>query len=302
MSANSVPAAFGLKSRLSVEVLERLWTMTFAKGSADKLRWLSAIAPVYILRPMPMIRLIGASIGTGMVIFSIFGQVPPVQMKFEVVSVKLHRPPASGASIHRIPAAVPFHISGNRVNEELVTAQELIMDAYDIKEFQVSGVPPWAEQMGGDHYDIVAKTEGTAVPSVAQVRLMLQSVLTDRFQFRVHHETRELPVYELVIAEGKSKLKEVRVDPSAGGDARASSGVSMTAIVRLLSLYLDRPVIDKTGMTGEYEMGRMDWNAMYHDAGAVMLASEENWGLKLEPRKANIEMLVVDHLEKPSGN
>jgi bla regulator protein BlaR1 len=227
---------------------------------------------------------------------------PAKEIAFEVASIKLHAQ-RTGTFIHRIPTAIPFHISGNRVNEGIVTLQEIVMDAYDVKAFQVSGAPKWAEETGGDHYDIIAKAEGTGSPSVAQVRRMLQTLLADRFQLKLHRETRELPVYELTIGKSGFKLKEIPVVSHPGDAAPAPQpGIDMVAIVGLISRFVDRPVIDKTSLTGRYDFVNLDWGQITEDRGAIFAAIQETYGLRLEPKKAGVEVLVIDQVQRPSEN
>ncbi len=237
---------------------------------------------------------------------------------FEVASIKLN--PVSGARVFRSPPEPGkplFGIQGNRVLDEFSTVRELIMDAYHVKDFQIIGLPDWCIR-GGDVYDIEARTE-SASPTVDQVRLMFQALLAERFELKLHRESRDLPVYELVIAKGGSKLKETapadKLPTPPRGPLRAAdlnSGVTtLPVIIARLLMLVDRPIIDKTGLTATYRYENFDWVGMRKAklAGdnadpteSVYTAVQERLGLKLEPAKSPTNVLVVEHIARPSAN
>ena len=119
-------------------------------------------------------------------------------------------------------------LTGNRFREVVVSLADLIMDAYKVRKYQIIGLPAWGDS-GSDYYDLEAKVPGDATPTVDEARRMLQSLLADRFQLRIHHETRELPVYALVI--GKKGIKLVPNQPACGraknGPARAAKQIDV---------------------------------------------------------------------------
>ena len=164
--------------------------------------------------------------------------------------------------------------------------------------------------------------------SNAQRRLMMQAMLADRFKLKVHHETKELPMYSLVIAKGGFKLKEA--DPNdtypngvKGPDGVGHSGMMMflngvlkaqgvpiSNLANSLSLQVHRLVVDKTGLTGKYDFS-LAWTAdgVTPDNGlgaetwpSLFTALQEQLGLKLEPTKGMVDTIVVDHVEMPSEN
>ena len=180
---------------------------------------------------------------------------------------------------------------------------DLIRDAYDVKEFQVTGETRRIFPIG-DRYDIAAKAPGDTAPTVEQVRLMFQSLLTDRFQLKLHRDSKQFPVYHLVIGRSGSKLKPVPPD------APPSQGHSIDELVEALSRGLDRPIIDKTGLSGKFE-DTIDWvqlgQARREDPdgfvmGALSPTLEKSVGLKLESARDQIEILVIDHVKEPSEN
>jgi bla regulator protein BlaR1 len=223
---------------------------------------------------------------------------------FEVASVKPFILPAGVVVISKLyPPAVPFRISGSYVTASRITVTELIRAAYDVKEFQITGEPRKVFPTG-DRYDIKAKASGDAAPTVEQVRLMFQSLLADRFQLKLHPESKQLPVYHLVIGKSGSKLKPVPPD------AAPSKGQSIDQLIEALSRGLDRPILDKTGLSGKFEY-TMEWGRLTQARlddpdgfaiGALSSAVQENFGLKLESAKDQVEILVIDHVEKPSEN
>lgn len=229
----------------------------------------------------------------------------PAPLAFEVASVKPLILPAGGFAVSKLypPSAGPFGISGSHVTARGRTLTDLIRDAYDLKEFQITGE---ARRIfpTGDRYDIEAKAPGDAAPTVEQVRLIFQSLLADRFQLKLHRDLKQLPVYHLVIGKNGSKLKPVPPD------APPSEGHSMDQLVEALSRGLDRPIIDKTGLSGKFE-DTMDWGNLAqarHDdpdgfaMGALSAAVQASLGLKLESAKDQVEIIVIDHVEKPSEN
>ena len=171
--------------------------------------------------------------------------------------------------------------------------------------------------MKSDHYDLAAKAEGEGPITKDQLQQMLQSLLADRFQLKIHRETKEAPVYDLVVAKNGPKLKEVSSDADGptGGLIGNSSGMHLTqskGTMEQLARWLTgngagRPVFDKTGLTGYYAY-TLDWVRADRlpdpdsNIASIFSAVQEQLGLKLESAKALVEMLIVDHAEKPSEN
>jgi uncharacterized protein (TIGR03435 family) len=231
--------------------------------------------------------------------------------QFEVASVK----PAStrevgGARTH----------PGGRVELRGCTLHYLVMLATNVESFQVATGPAWIDN---DRYDIDAKPPDSSqssqssppdakAPMNHEQRSMLQSLLAERFQLKFHRETKEGPVYVLVRGGNTLKLaepKEKNAYPWAGLIGRGTEGVagineSMSDLAKRLSGYLHRPVLDHTGLAGSY-----DFHAAYRtddderpDTTAMILACMREIGLKLEASKGSIETIIIDHVERPSGN
>jgi uncharacterized protein (TIGR03435 family) len=233
----------------------------------------------------------------------VVGAVAVCGQRFEVVSVKPHIVSAS-APLFKNPGASPIRISGNRVTLQRITLKDLVQAAYGVNEYQVAGGPGWAGAIDS-MWDVEAKTTD-ASPDLAQVRPMLQALLADRFQLKLARSSKEHAVYNLVIAKGSSKLKPVAAEAPA-----PTSGIrrgTMAQISGLLGLFLDRPVIDQTGLEGSFDYPA-DFVATLdrgHDPAAIVSETltlmQEQLGLKAEPAKAMIETLVIDSAQKPSSN
>jgi uncharacterized protein (TIGR03435 family) len=181
---------------------------------------------------------------------------------------------------------------------------ELIMNAWGLNREQIVGGPNWLETAG---WDIDARFPAGARP--AQAPQMMQAMLADRFRLVTHPETRTLPIYELTVARGGPKLHES--DGSGGMSAgarliRYKSG-TMSELASQLSSYVGRQVIDRTGLTGKYAIdlsfAPVDPGAPADDAGpSLFQALQDQAGLKLESTRGPVEVLVIDHAEKPAPN
>lgn len=192
-----------------------------------------------------------------------------------------------------------------------VTLKSAIRWAYNVMSYQVSG-PEW---MNFDRYDISAKAAGP-VPE-DQLRLMLQTLLADRFQLVLHRQNKELQAYELVIAKGGIKFHESKIDgdpvfsPDKTGMTVEVKGVPASQFVDMLSNLLHAPVVNETGLNGRYDvsvniakyMPDVSSGAAFDPISMVLTALQQELGLKLESRKMALDLLIVDHAEKaPSDN
>jgi uncharacterized protein (TIGR03435 family) len=253
-------------------------------------------------------------------------QVPAKRPQFEVASIKPN--PPGGVSTGMVQL-----LPGGRLSAQQVLLRFFIQNAYDMRPFQILGAPDWINSAG---YDIEAKAEENSSPD--QMRVMMQTLLEDRFRMIAHRETRELPVYELAAAKSGFKLPEPKEEncSSSGPDGPGATAVcgrvmvrigrmggvqiqggkiSMAELIRVLSNVMGRILIDKTGFTGVFdahlEFGLDDALAgLPHPPGpreetsmpSVFVAIQEQLGLKLESTKGPVEVLVIDHIEKPTGN
>jgi uncharacterized protein (TIGR03435 family) len=222
------------------------------------------------------------------------------------------------ASIKPTPVSTTNREGGNRARIEYspdsltmrnVALTHCIQWAYRVEYYQF----PQLQSLDSTSYDILAKAAGP-VP-VRELRLMLQQLLADRFKLTLHHETKEIPVYELTVAKGGPKLP----DPRAADDHHAVENLpriqdgsflfedtSMTEFAAKLSqLYgIDRPVVDKTGIAGYYDIVFKGAAAAQRqpDGPSLYTLIQEQLGLKLVPTKGPMDVIVIDHAEKPSEN
>jgi uncharacterized protein (TIGR03435 family) len=280
--------------------------------------------------------------------------------EYEVATIKAYKPGAGeGPGMMRVGinyAADSFIASG-------ATLQMLVAQAFGIQNFQITGAPDWFTT---DRFEIDAKMDSAVADALAKLsqddrtlarQKMLQALLADRFKMKIHRESKELPAYMLTIGKNGSKLVEAKpvagppgaavgtsgVAPGRGGPGRggmmvsagaggmtvAADAVPMVAMVRMLSQFLRSPVIDNTGLKGNYDI-RLTFSpenlggggpgfgapppsgvpsgAIPSDPSAeptapiLTVAVQEQLGLKLDKGKGQVEMIVIEHLEKASDN
>lgn len=240
--------------------------------------------------------------------FVAFCQSTPLPA-FEVASIRLHPDP---------PHSINISTAGNRLTVEGSYVFAIIMYAFNLKNYQIDipkSLAPGLDTM----YDIAAKAEGDGTPTKDEFRQMLQSLLADRFKLKVHREMREMPIYALVLGKNSPKLKDSapNADPmglmSVNGRNYQVTRPKATMddiVLGISNAFLDRPVVDNTGLTGTYQLNltftpdipsirrtEPDPNDI-----SIFTAVQEQLGLKLEPQKAQVEILVVDHIENPTSN
>jgi uncharacterized protein (TIGR03435 family) len=225
---------------------------------------------------------------------------------FDVASIKLHDP----ANPRQEKTIAPGGINYSRV-----TVFDCIMDAYHVAGFQISGDYSFADVLS-KRYDIVAKAEHES--DTAELMSMLQSLLASRFKLQFHRDAKEAPVYLLVT--GKKRLSIKQVEDQGGTGVQVGPGgaafkqTSMNALAGFLSRLdlIGRPVIDRTSLPGVYDFtlslsDREAGDGAPPDKGAALawpsiFEDVQDLGLKLESAKAPVELLVIDHVEKPSAN
>lgn len=241
------------------------------------------------------------------------GQQTAVAPAFEVASVKPSGPETKGAGIRVLP--------GGRLEARNTPLIALLVRAYGVTEFQIAGTPGWVADA---RFDIDA-TAGAGVTSgdasAPQLNLMLQALLADRFGLRIHHETREMPVYALLPAKNGLRLK---LAPDGGppafdyalyGGHLSGSGALMPDFVRVLQKWLDRPVVDKTGFTDAFNVA-LSWAPgpeNIHNPSpfapnpddprpSLFTALQDQLGLRLNAERDELDVIVVDRVESPSPN
>lgn len=240
----------------------------------------------------------------------------PVDAKpsFELATVKPSSPDARGGGSGMDP--------GGRFTARNSSLKGLMLLAYGLHPRQIEGGPAWFET---DRFDIVAKADTAGAPNRAQVMMMVQKLLADRFSLRFHHEKKELAIYALTVQNSGSKLTPGTGDPNGLPTMRGDPHGHLTAgnmtmeefAMGLQGNVLDRPVIDRTGLSKRFDF-TLDWTpdefqasglgakTPAPDSGAtfpnLFTAVREQLGLKLESTKGAVEILIIDRVEKPSGN
>ena len=216
---------------------------------------------------------------------------------FEVATVKPSVAPIDGRLNGQLTR------SPGRVSYDYVSLENLLAQAYRIKNFQISG-PDW---LRSERFDIVAKMPVDT--SDDQLMLMLQKLLAERFQLVFHTETRAMGAYALVPAKGGSKLKAV--DDAQANGIRTTSGpggshlsgkMGMTYLAGLLSNMVDRPVVDMTEIKGIYDVD-LEWSDRADGPPSLFSAIQEVLGLRLDAVKTPVDVYVIDHVERaPTEN
>jgi uncharacterized protein (TIGR03435 family) len=262
---------------------------------------------------------------------------PPLAVPaFDIISVK---PDSTNGGMMRTM------FTGDGLSMTNLPVHMLLTQAYQLNDDRILGEPAWTRT---DRFDVEAKVAGADVDTLKKLpfdqrRSMVLQILTDRFKMTAHHETRELPVYTLVIAKGGTKLKDVsdakptpdNPCPRSGsrmmmqpGKVTVTSGQIQT-FMQILSQQLGRTIVDKTGLTGSYDFtlqwtpdngpggppppgaatgpagpaGALPSPQLPDPSGAsIFTAIQEQLGLKLEPTKAPVDVIVIDHIEKPTEN
>lgn len=234
------------------------------------------------------------------------GQKPPAPPAFEVSSIKPSPPfsPGPGRSIF-----VGMKRERGRVTISYVPIKFTIRTAYDVNtNDRIEGGPNWIDS---DNYDIIGTFPADTPPN--RVPMMLQSLLQERCKLVTHRETREQPVYALVPAKNGVRLQPHDPDKPGNGNRGGKGhlelhGVTLAQLGNSFRAELGRFVINGTDLSGTFDVV-MDWTpadipASDPKAGGPSLttAIREQLGLTLESRKAPIEYLVIDHIERPSEN
>jgi uncharacterized protein (TIGR03435 family) len=246
---------------------------------------------------------------------------PPLPV-YDVVSIHPHR---SGDDSIDVTSRDGSFMASN------VSLKNLISEAYGIREDLISGLPGWADSA---RFDITAKTidpNPSALKNLTRKQngAMLRPILIDRFQVKVHNEIKTLPVFDLVLLRSGPKFQKSSPptnnpnhpvpdgQPSPGGvwihnyDLTATA-IPLSTLADVLADQLDRTVIDKTGLTGLFDL-KLKWtpDRLLNNAAddgsqnlppSLFTALQEQLGLKLDSSKGPVETLIVDHAEKPSPN
>jgi bla regulator protein BlaR1 len=255
-------------------------------------------------------------------------QAPAGHFEFEAASVRASGPDGTFRS-----SGGPGTQDPGRITYASVTLKSVLATTYGVRRYQISG----PSSLDSERYDIIAKIPAGATKE--QFRQMLQALLADRFQLRIHRETKELPVYALVVGKGGPKLEKAGIEekdcpnPSAtprpdpaifchdlsGGRGRGlhAQAADLSEVAGFVESWTDRPLLDKTGIKGLYRFETTGWLPM--DLGPppapgakqdqtdvadlpTIFTMFEGLGLKMESQKVEMDVYVVDHIEKPTEN
>ncbi|HSY36611.1 MAG TPA: TIGR03435 family protein [Acidobacteriaceae bacterium] len=242
---------------------------------------------------------------------------PDADPSFEVSTIK---PNDSGLRSMQV-----LTFRGRTFLTENSSLADLIMFAYRVQRQQILGAPDWIEK---DRYDISATPDQEGTPNADQVRLMIRKFLADRFQMKFHHETRELSAFVLTVGKDGPKLKPsqpngnlhgIGIQPAKSGAMLFANNSPIPAFTSFLqSMMLDRPVVDQTGLTGRYDLTITFTpdDSLFNGqplgfpkpadgaeaAPSFFEAIQQQLGLKLTAEKTQVDVLSIDHIEKPSAN
>lgn len=205
-----------------------------------------------------------------------------------------------------------FPLDGRHLSCFRESVDTILTIAYGVHTKQIVNAPEWLSK---DHYDIEGVADLPGVPNLQQQQQMWQKLLADRFHLVFHRETRELPIYAIRIAKDPPLLKlaepgeTINTGNSSNGGQRILKfrNMSMSGFALNMNWYVDRPIIDQTSLTGSYDF-TLKWtfdDSEAHDpdsAPSLFTAIKEQTGLKLDAIKGPAEVLVIDHIDKPSAN
>ena len=225
---------------------------------------------------------------------------------FEVVSIKPSKPGTPGTS-----ATLP-----NGFRDTDTTLDNLFRNAFGLfYDKQIVGLPSWT---GSDVYDIEAKVDADTaarwqkLPHAERLKEeqpMMQALLIDRCKLKFHYETKELAVYDLVIAKGGTKMKEAAKSEVETSGITGGEGVTLTAhaltienLIPTLSGTVGRLVVDKTGLGDKRFDFTLHWGFNIGSGPSLFTALDEQLGLKLMSSKEAVKVIVIDQMEKPSAN
>jgi uncharacterized protein (TIGR03435 family) len=268
-------------------------------------------------------RMTAALLATGVLMSSLLvaqsTQAQQENLTFDVVSVKPNKSGVGSTRIGRQP--------GGRWIMVNMAASGLILSAYPTKVSELVGAPDWVT---AERFDVEARA--TFEPTPGQEDMMLRALLADRFKLAAHYQTQERPIYKLVVARADGRLgphlRRIDIDcatykpqprapsatPSSVSDAPicgyrmsggktlsiVSGGRTMQSLADSISHLAGRPIFDKTGLTGyyAYKLESIGGN----DDLSIFTALQEQLGLKLEPARGPVDVVVIDHIERPTEN
>jgi uncharacterized protein (TIGR03435 family) len=233
---------------------------------------------------------------------------------FDVASVKVN--PSGGGRSHIWSAA-----NEGSFKTQNVSLKGLLQFAYGLPETQILGV---SGMIADKTFDIEAKVDDATDAAIHKLstdegklkkQQMVQMLLAERFKLMCHMETRELPIYALVVVKGGPKLKPAKSDGLLIGGSYGkltAEGLTVEGLARELAKSVGRVVVDKTGIPGKFDItlswtpdegpARLNGVPIADPPPAIFTAIQEQLGLKFEPQKGPVQVVVVDHVAMPTQN
>jgi uncharacterized protein (TIGR03435 family) len=227
---------------------------------------------------------------------------------FDIASIRPHAPDDNRFYV-RLPVDGRFTATGS-------VAKLIVMLAYDVQEAQIVGGPSWFTT---EKWDIEARSDNQGAHSIEETRRMVQNMLEERFGLRIHRETEQRPAYGLTVAKGGPKFKAAEQRSTNVRITSNSISLERGDLARMTQVHsaaLGRPVIDRTGLEGLYNLS-LQWDDAPirqgvpgldvhaqpgNDHGPIFTAIQDQLGLRLESQRAPVEVIVVDRIERPSQN
>jgi uncharacterized protein (TIGR03435 family) len=234
--------------------------------------------------------------------------------KYDVVTVKPSDPTRPGKL---------FTIRGRQVLTIGTTVNDLITFAYSLQTKEILNAPSWMDEK----YDVDGLPDVEGQPNIQQMRMLMQDALVERFGLKFHTEQREMSAYALSVAKGGPKLTVTADKPSTPGNflfgglgkLRVTNSTMKDFCHGMQEAVMDKPVVDQTGLTERYDFN-LNWvpdESQFASFGvhipppnpddpnplpSLFTALQEQLGLKMQATKANVDVMVIDHIEKPSAN
>lgn len=247
--------------------------------------------------------------------------IRPAFSGFEVATIKPAGPDPKAGRYIRMQSAHRFEVRN-------YTANGLIAAAFDLNPRAISGGPAWS---GSDRYEIMAVAPGDQRPTYDEQMAMLRKLMAERFNLAFHREKKEFSIYEITVAKGgpkfmassspfdeASNVTSTLYPAASGGIDHAlmpAHNVTMQEFASLLQrAILDRPVVDKTGLSGRYDFdlewtpddsqfgGQLPTGVPDTDRPGLFIAVQQQLGLRIEATRGPVEALVIDRLDRPSAN
>ena len=234
-------------------------------------------------------------------VISAFAQTP---VAWEVASIRTHVAKGEAGSESSNTDVLP----GGRLSCSNVNVRKLIRNAFGVEDSGMSGAPGWVDS---DSFDIEAKTAGGVAITRDNIRQLMEALLVARFQLQYHREMREATKFALEAAKGGARLKPAAGsgEPSMSTNSRSgtvtlhATKIAMKDFAAILARQMGRPVVDQTGMAGEFDID-LKWSAdqAADQAAPSVFAALQGLGLRLASTRGMVEIIAIDRVERPSEN